>query len=107
MVTGCYTLPPPATLKRFKWTWNSYTLATVLSEKSEEVQVVTLLTVIEEAREVYSTFRWDHEGDHKKSKPVLAQGLLACYGIPNVLMTDNEPQFHSAEFGTFASQWRF
>ena len=63
-----YMLPPPSPLeihdpqvaekwKRFKSTWANYTLATGLSEKTDAVQVATLLTVIgEEAREVFPTF---------------------------------------------------
>ena len=79
MATGPYTLPPPTPLeihsdqagekwKRFKRAWDSYALATGLSEKAEEVQVTTLLTVIvEEAREVYSTFTgWEHADGHKE-----------------------------------------
>ena len=45
-------------------------LVTELNEKSEPVQVATLLTVIEEeAREVFSTFVWASKGDGKKIKP--------------------------------------
>ena len=62
MATSSYTLPPPQPLdihdlqaaekwKKFKRAWTSYSLATGLVEKSEAVQVPTLLTVIgEEAR---------------------------------------------------------
>ena len=35
------------------------------------------------------------------------KGLFARYGVPNVLMTDNGPQFSSAEFMSFASRWGF
>jgi hypothetical protein len=83
MATG-YTLPPPQPLeihdpqaaekwKKFKLAWNSYTLATGLSDKTEPVQVATLLTVIgEETREVFSTFTdWNVDGDEKKIDPVL------------------------------------
>ena len=91
MAAGPYTLPPPAPLeihsdqagekwKRFKRAWDSYTLATGLSEKAEDVQVATLLTVIgEEAREVYSTFTgWEHADDHKRIQPVLEQFERYC-----------------------------
>ena len=40
--------------------WDNYSLATGLSEKAEEVQVATMLTVVgEEAREVFSTLSLD------------------------------------------------
>ena len=57
MATSSYTLPPLQPLdihdpqaaekwKKFKRAWTSYSLATGLVEKSEAVQVATLLTVI-------------------------------------------------------------
>ena len=67
MASG-YTLPLPAQLeihdsnasekwKRFFLAWTNYALATELGNKSEAVQVATLLTVIgDEGREIYSTF---------------------------------------------------
>lgn len=53
--------------------WRNYALATELTETSEDVQVATLLTVVEEeAREVYSTFSgWGNDGDQNKIEPVL------------------------------------
>ena len=83
-------LPPPPALeihdtqaaekwKRFKRAWDSYLLATGLSEKSEAVQVATLLIIIgEEAREVFSTFEWASDGDEKKIKPVLERFEQYC-----------------------------
>ena len=80
-----YMLPPPAPFeihdpqvaekwKRFKSAWAHYSLATGLSEKTDPVQVATLLTVIgEEAHEVFSTFTgWANVGDEAKITPVLA-----------------------------------
>lgn len=32
---------------------------------------------------------------------------FARYGVPDVLMTDNGPQFASAEFTSFATAWSF
>ena len=96
-MAGSYALPPPAPLdihsdqagekwKRFKRAWDSYSLATGLSEKSEDVQVATLLTVIgEEAREVYATFAgWAEAGDHKKIEPVLGKFGQYCKPQKNI-----------------------
>ena len=33
--------------------------------------------------------------------------MCARYGVPNVLVTDNGPQFDSAEFAAFAAKWGF
>ena len=90
-------LPPPAALdihseqagerwRRFKRAWDSYALATGLTEKAEAVQVETLLTVIgEEAREVYSTFTgWAREGDSAKIGPVLEKFRQYCEPRKNV-----------------------
>ena len=90
-------LPPPAALdihneqagerwRRFKRAWDSYALATGLTEKAEAVQVATLLTVIgEEAREVYSTFTgWAREGDSAKIGPVLEKFRQYCEPRKNV-----------------------
>ena len=78
MATGNYTLPSPPALeihnlqaaekwKKFKRPWDSYSLAMELNEKSEAIQVATLLTVIrEEAREVFSTFAWTTAGLGKR-----------------------------------------
>ena len=35
------------------------------------------------------------------------KALFACYGVPNILVTDNGPQLASAEFATFAKVWDF
>ena len=83
MAAGNYMLPPPPPLeihdvqaaerwRRFKVAWVNYSVATGLNTKEENVQVATLLTVIgEDAREVYSTFTWDAEGDCLKIDKVL------------------------------------
>ena len=76
-------LPAPATLaihdkeaaerwRVFKLAWESYSLARGVTNKDEDVQVATLLTVIgEDARTVYQTFHFDNAGDEKKIAPVL------------------------------------
>ena len=44
--------------------WNNYSLGTELNRKLEAVEVATLLTVREEACDVYSIFMdWAEEGD--------------------------------------------
>ena len=96
MASG-FSLPPPTPLeihdqnaaekwKKFNLAWNSYSLATELNEKSEKVQVATLLTVIgEEARDVYSTFTdWTEEGDQDKIAPVLQKFAEYCQPRKNV-----------------------
>ena len=90
-------LPPPAALDihseqagerwiRFKRAWDSYALATGLTEKAEAVQMATLLTVNGEgAREVYSTFTgWAREGDSAKIGPVLEKFRQYCEPRKNV-----------------------
>ena len=96
MATGNYTLPPPPALeihdlqaaekwKKFKRAWDSYSLATELNEKSEAIQVATLLTVIgEEAREVFSTFAWTTADDSAKIMPVLKKFEEYCQPCKNV-----------------------
>ena len=66
--------------KRFRLAWNNYSLATGVSEKSEAVQVESLVTVIgEEAREVFSTFSgWEYEGDKRKFDPSLPSSSYAA-----------------------------
>ena len=96
MASG-FTLPPPTPLdihdqnaaekwKKFHLAWNSYSLATELNKKKEDVQVATLLTVIgEEARDVYSTFTdWAVEGDQNKIAPVLQKFAEYCQPRKNV-----------------------
>ena len=91
-----FSLPPPPTLdihdanvsekwKRFKLAWDSYSLATELNKKSEEVQVATLLTIIgEDARDVFSTFTWANADEGKKIKPVLEQFAEYCEPSKNI-----------------------
>ena len=68
---------------RFKRTGTSYALATGLGDKTEAVQVATLLTVIgEEAWEVFATFAWDSEEDASKIDKVLTiYTLKAIFSI--------------------------
>ena len=96
MATGNYTLPPPPALeihdlqaaekwKKFKLAWDNYSLATELNDKSEAIQVATLLTVIgEEAREVFSTFAWTTAGNSAKIGPVLTKFEEYCQPRKNV-----------------------
>lgn len=91
-----YALPPPSALeihdsnaaekwKKFRLAWENYSLATELNKKPEAVQVATLLTVVgEEAREVYSTFTWENDGDSKKIGPVLDKFGEYCEPRKNI-----------------------
>ena len=95
MATG-YSLPPPTPLeihdpqaadkwKRFRLAWDNYSLATELSEKDQAIQVATLLTVIgEEAREVFSTFKFTTAGNEAKIKPVLDKFEAYCQPRKNI-----------------------
>ena len=119
MATGNYTLPPPPPLeihsdqagekwKHFKRAWDSYSLATGLSEKAEDVQVATLLTIIgEEAREVHSTFTgWANEGDNKKIGPVLEQFGRYCEPRKNIPFERYRFNRRSQEPGESYDQYR-
>jgi len=79
-----FMLPPPSALeihnpraakkwKKFKMAWIHYSVATERSQKFEEVQVATILTVFnEEALEIFSTFTgWTTVGNEAKIGPVL------------------------------------
>ena len=47
--------------------WSNYSVTTEMNTKDEAVQFSTLLTVVgEDAREVYSIFTWEAEGDEAK-----------------------------------------
>ena len=71
--------------RRFKRMWTSYALATGLGDKTEAVQVATLLTVIgEEAREVFATFAWDSEEDASKIDKVLTKFEEYCQPRRNI-----------------------
>ena len=72
--------------KRFKSAWVNYCLATGLSNKTDAIQVTTLLTVIgEEAPEVFSMFSgWENDGDEAKIRPVLAKFEAYCQPRRNV-----------------------
>ena len=94
MVSG-YTFPSPAQLeihdsnasekwKRFFLAWTNYALATELGNKSEAVQVATLLTVIgDEGREIYSTFTWD-DVDADEIEPGLTKFAEYCQPRKNI-----------------------
>ena len=96
MAAGNYALPPPAALeihhsqaserwRRFRTAWAKYSIATGLNGKGEDVQVATLLTVIgEEAREVYTTFTWEADGDKAEIKKVIDKFQKYCQPYKNI-----------------------
>ena len=80
-----YNLQAAKKWKKFKRAWDSYSLATELNEKSEAIQVVTLLTVIgEEACEVFSTFAWTTADDSAKIMLLLKKFEEYCQPCKNV-----------------------
>ena len=118
MAVSHYSLPPPTALeihnaqaaelwRRFKTAWMNYSVATGLNEKSETVQVATLLTVIgEEAREVYATFTWDTEGDEKKINAVLAKFQQYCQPRRNIPFERYKFNRRAQELGESYDQYR-
>ena len=117
MASG-YTLPPPSQLdihdsnvaekwKRFRLAWDNYSLATELNKKGENIQVATLLTIIgEDARDVYSTFNWDVEGDNAKIAPVLQKFAEYCQPRKNVPFERYRFNRRSQEPGETYDQYR-
>ena len=96
MATG-YNFLPPLVLeihdsnmaekwKKFCLSWDNYVLATKLNNKSEKIQVATLLTIVgEEARDVYSTFTgWDDKSDKQKIIQVLTKFAEYCQPRKNI-----------------------
>ena len=116
MVSG-YTLPPPAQLeihdsnasekwKRFFLAWTNYALATELGNKSEAVQVATLLTVIgDEGREIYSTFTWDDE-DADEIEPGLTKFAEYCQPRKNIPFERYRCNQRIQELGESFKQYR-
>ena len=91
---GLLTVPQPLEIhdsqaaekwKRFKRAWANYALAIGLDEKTQKVQVATLLTVIgEEAREVFATLSWPTASDESKINKVLEKFKQYCQPRQNV-----------------------
>ena len=71
--------------KRFKRARANYALAIGLDEKTQKLQVATLLTVVgEEAREVFATFSWPTAVDESKINKVLEKFEQYCQLPRNV-----------------------
>ena len=71
--------------KRIKRAWANYALAIGLDEKTQKVQVATLLMVIgEEARDVFATLSWPTAGDESKINKVLEKFKQYCQPRRNV-----------------------
>ena len=73
-----------------------FSIASGLSEKSERVQVATLLHVAgPKALEVYNAFTWDSEGDEHKIGKILEKFETYCKPRKNVTMeTEIHPIGH-------------
>ena len=57
--------------RQWKRSWDLYKVASGLEEKSQKIQVATLLHVLgKECQEIFSQFRWDDEGDSEKISTV-------------------------------------
>ena len=116
MVSG-YTLQPPAQLeihdsnasekwKRFFLAWTNYALATELGNKSEAVQVATLLTVIgDEGREIYSTLTWD-DVDADEIEPGLTKFAEYCQPRKNIPFERYRCNQRIQELGESFKQYR-
>ena len=114
MATSNYTLPgpqpleihnPQAAIKWIKRAWTNYTLATELSEKSEAVQVMTVIG--EEVREVYATFtNWAADGDATKIKPVLDKFEAYCKPQKNIPFERYRFNCREQESGETYDQYR-
>ena len=69
----------------FKQAWEHYSVAKEVSEKSEKIQVATLLTVMgAEARSVFATFKWDDAANSEKMDLVLKKFDDYCQQKKNV-----------------------
>ena len=112
-------MPPPPPLefhdanafekwKKFELAWTNYALATELTEKSDEVQVATLLTVIgEEVREVFPTLTgWAKAGDARTIGPVLAKFANYCQPRKNIPFERYKFSRRTQEAGESYDQYR-
>ena len=87
--------------------WDNYSLATELNKKCENIQVATLIPIIgEDARDVYSTFNWNEEGDNAKIAPVLQKFAEYCQPRKNVPFERYRFNRRSQEPGETYDQYR-
>ena len=112
-----YALPPPPPLdihgtlaaenwKKFERAWINYALAIELN-KSEKVQVATLLTVVgEDACEVFATFTWEVEDDSNKIDKVLQKFADYCQPRKSVPFERYRFNRHVQEPGESYEQYR-
>ncbi|PIK34848.1 hypothetical protein BSL78_28326 [Apostichopus japonicus] len=71
--------------RRFRQSFEIYSIATDLGKKDDAVQSMTLLHVAgPEVVEVYNTFKWDTAGDDKKLGKILEQLEKYCNPRKNV-----------------------
>ena len=88
MATGFTLLPPPPleirdgnVAEKFRLVWSNYALATEVNKKPEPVQVAV---IVEDARDVYSTFDWADEAKKNKIESVLQHFANYCQSHKNI-----------------------
>ena len=102
---GPFAQPTPPTSRRYYLRWKRTRAATV-SSCVESCRV--------ESCRVELHVRWKSgisgqrlsllgQSPHRQ---VFLEVLFACWGMPTTITTDNGPQFISADFTTFLSEWR-
>ena len=110
-MASAFNLPTPQSLdihnnnvaakwKKFRLAFENYAFATAIDKKNEKVQVAILLTVTgEEARDVFSTFTWDSEGNNEKIAPVIAKFDEYCEPRKTILFERHRFNKRSQEDG--------
>ena len=80
--------------KLFHQTWKNYEIASSLNEKTNDVRVATLLSVIgEDALRIYNTFEWSNPEDCRDIDQVLQRFEKYC--TPKVNLTYERYKFNT------------